>query len=294
MDVFCRTLPDPEQIEQNKLIFATFPSNVQKLFISYADKLLNSDEVRRKLPNVYDNALKLKKVANNSSELMEESKRIYYGSIQCEGVQTNKGRCKNKAYYQCKDKYLCGVHSKKYTDRQELPKDPNKKENRQKAYDEHLISVRKEAKQNFENNRYGKVICTKIRMMKECPTISEFLKVYPNYKHQNKEDGFGCSSLSPMSIGPVDTKQPGLPPAKNLENMHQGNKVFPSEVDAKGEIKKEFFATQRAWYLDPVPHRHKEKRAPLFSVWVRSSGEIVRKNYFETRQMYCTFYEQGV
>ena len=42
----------------------------------------------------------------------------------------------------------------------------------------------------------------------------------------------GCPALSPMRLGPVEHKQPGLPPAKSLENWWQAGKVYPSEADA--------------------------------------------------------------
>jgi hypothetical protein len=58
-------------------------------------------------------------------------------------------------------------------------------------------------------------------MMKNPEHIEGFLKVFPNYKHQNRQDGFGCMKLSPKYLGPVDHGQPDLPPALNIENFHQ-------------------------------------------------------------------------
>lgn len=244
----------------------------------------------------------LLKKLNSSSMLQKKRTKmtslptVYYGTQSCQATLKDGRPCRNKAYYLYQNALRCGVHSKD-PERKELPKDPNKKENRQKAIKEHAASVERAAEKNREEKKEGTVICSQMRMMKECETQPGFLKVYPNYRHQNKEDGFGCSSLSPMSIGPIDSKQPGLPIAKNLENFHQGNKVFPSEVDAKGNVKDSFFTTQKNMYLDPVPHRHKEGASgnvPLFSLWVRQNGEKVRMTYFESRQFYCTFYERGV
>lgn len=137
--------------------------------------------------------------------------------------------------------------------------------------------------------------------MKQPEHIDGFLKVFPNFKHQNRDDGFGCKSLSPKDMGPIDHGQPSLPIALNLENFHQGNKVFPSEVDQTDEEKEpleSFFVTQREMYLDPIPHRHKKeavgknKNIPVYSIWERKDHTLVKCSYFQSRQFYCTFYER--
>ena len=62
-------------------------------------------------------------------------------------------------------------------------------------------------------------------MMKPPEHIDGYLKVFPNFKHQNRKDGFGCASLSPKALGPVSD---GSRHAKNIENFHQGAKIFES------------------------------------------------------------------
>ena len=51
----------------------------------------------------------------------------FYGEEKCESIvkSTNKS-CSNLAYYKSDEKLLCGVHSRKDTKREELPKKPNK------------------------------------------------------------------------------------------------------------------------------------------------------------------------
>lgn len=124
----------------------------------------------------------------------------------------------------------------------------------------------------------------------------DFHLVFPNCYHEYRQDGFGCSSLSPMKVGPIIHGQPGLPPSYNLENFHQANKVFPNEFDTKSdEILPIFFQTQLNMYNDPKPHRHKQRGViPLFSIWVTPEGQQKRMTYFESRQLYCRFYEHGV
>lgn len=80
-----------------------------------------------------------------------------------------------------------------------------------------------------------------------------------------------------MVMGPIKHNQPGLPPALNLENMHQSNKAFTSEIGPDGNPNQQFYSTRLAMYQDPVPHRHKEssgqKNAPMYSVWVKKDGQ---------------------
>jgi hypothetical protein len=144
--------------------------------------------------------------------------KIYHGQTKC--MQLN---CNNRAYFKSQGFYMCGVHSKRDTKRKELPKMSQKQkkqrtEEKLKVENEQIEGARKE---NLENGRKGRVIMSKLRMMRNPEDIPGFLKVFPNYKHQNRQDGFGCKSLSPMSLGPVEHGQPNLPNAMNIENFHQ-------------------------------------------------------------------------
>ena len=222
---------------------------------------------------------------------------VYYNTIKCEDTYKAGGPCRNNAYYFYRGKNVCGVHSKK-EERQKLPADPEAKQKREALLKKRAKKVEKRAKRNRRKGRHGKVICTKLRMMKQPEHIDGFLKVFPNFKHQNRNDGFGCKSLSPKDMGPIDHGQPGLPISLNLENFHQGNKVFPVEVDEKKEPTERFFETQRKMYEDPEPHRHKKeavgknKNIPAYSLWRRADGTLVKCSYFESRQFYCTYYER--
>jgi hypothetical protein len=146
----------------------------------------------------------------------------------------------------------------------------------------------------------GKLMLTKLLMMRDPSPVPGFLRVYPNYKHQNKADGFGCMRLSPKWLGPVEHGQPGLPPALNIENFHQGTKVFEQELDAEGNPSELYIANRLRFYTDPVPHRHKyqgttglNKNIPIYFLWLdhRDSSEH-RLTYVESRQFYCNFYER--
>lgn len=236
---------------------------------------------------------------------------IYYGEHKCQSTYRNGKECRNNAYYSI-EKFLpvlstpttntflrCGLHSKKET-RVDLPKDPNAREKALKRIKDHATEVDRVAKINKTNNVKGKVVCSKLLIFKGFKSIPGYLNVFPNNKHQNRKDGFGCCSLSPMRLGPVIHNQPGLPDAKNIENFHQGNKCFPSEVDKKGDPKPEFYKTQIKIYEDYIPHRHKEaakgikkkKNIPLFSIWKKKTGEEKRCTYIESRKYYCRYYEQ--
>lgn len=224
---------------------------------------------------------------------------VFYGELKCSAFYKSGDHCRNNAYYIYDSKYVCGVHSNK-NNRVELPKNKDKKKITEQNYSLHLRVVEKSRQDNIKSGKKGSIICTKMQMMKPVPLIEGYLNVFPNYKHQNRKDGFGCKSLSPMSIGPIVHNQPELPICKNLENFHQNNKVFSSEVDTDGNILPVFYETQKKAYLDDTPHRHKEssksstvsKNVPLFSVWKTKDGIEKRFTYIESRQFYCNYYER--
>ena len=225
---------------------------------------------------------------------MATSSQTYYGENRCQ-----KEGCRNKAYYLCNELNVCGVHSKKGP-RSELPHRPadqakQLKEQQRQREDEIIEQAHLD---NERAGRRGQVVLSRLLMMREPESIPGFRKVFPNYKHQNRTDGFGCRSLSPMFLGPVKHGQPGLPDALNIENFHQSGKVFREEVDAQGNPTALYYENRLKFYLDPVPHRHKysgtekNKNIPLYFIWVDKTGQEHRLNYIESRQFYCTFYER--
>jgi hypothetical protein len=249
---------------------------------------------------VLENKKKMKQMEEEvvKQEEKEEKKIIYYGEQECSAIKANKQKCNNKGYYLYQDNIRCGVHSKKDF-RETLPKNPNKDRDKKDLILKRQEIVERKAKENFNNGKKGDVILTKLYMMKEPLHIDGYLKVFPNYKHQNRVDGFGCKSLSPKDIGPIHHNQPGLPVGLNLENVFQGNKVFRSEIDREGNPLPIFYETQRKMYSDPIPHRHKEvakqikgnKNVPLYSVWKLPNGKELHLSYYESREIYCKFYE---
>ena len=210
----------------------------------------------------------------------------YYAEKTCEARKGSGEACTNKAYYEFLNKLYCGVHCKDAS-RKELPKNPNKEMDRQRVIETHIHEV---FKLSASHGGLGKVTCRKMRMMKEVELMSGYLNVFPNFKHQNRKDGYGCKELSPMSLGPVHHMQPGLPPSLNIENYHQGNKYFQQETI------EQFLAKRQEMYLDPIPHRHKYDKkigyTPLFCVHVDPTGMARGYSYRESRYFYCHFYEK--
>ncbi len=232
---------------------------------------------------------------------------VYHGSLPCQAKKACDGKaCTNMAYYKEGSLYLCGVHSdtKKRT---QLPKDKDEKRRKLTLISEHQTRVEEKAKNNVENGLQGFIQCQKMKMMKEVPLVEDFTNVFPNNKHENRIDGIGCASLSPMRLGPVVHRQRGLKNALNIENYHQFNKVWPSEVDKDGDPSKEWQKRQKEGYADPEPHRHKfsakemsnERKAvngknrnqPLYSVHRTIDGKERRFSYVESRYFYCKAYE---
>jgi hypothetical protein len=198
--------------------------------------------------------------------------------------------CANKAYYEQNGLYLCGTHSNGI--RVQLPKatSEEKKEAQLERLTDHMASLTLNSQAARVYNRQGRVILFKMHHRKAVQFVDGYLNVFPNYNHETRKDGYGCASLSPMSLGPVDHGQPGLPVSQNLENFHQGNKFYP------GEDPKVFQISRLAFYNDVVPHRHKFTSAdkPLYSVWIDKQGVEHHIDYVTSRQFYCTLYERLV
>lgn len=220
----------------------------------------------------------------------------YYGENQCQ-----REGCSRNAYYVYENEtnVLCGMHSRATKRRKfKLRPDPRLHEKRMKLLAERETLVENAAHANRIKGATGHVIVAKLNMMKQPPHKDGYRKVFPNFKHQNRVDGYGCKALSPMALGPVQHGQDGLPDAMNIENYHQFNKVFPNEVDSNGDPLPIFFERQLQGYLDRTPHRHKfplhmmkqlgqgNKNTPLFSL---HDGK--RYTYVESRQFYCKQYE---
>ncbi len=208
----------------------------------------------------------------------------YYGDTKCQKIystKTNKSQlCKNNAYVRMGQEYFCNVHCKD-PDKIELKKRSakEKKEMQQKLLDDHKKTIKDARKENKENNQFGKIILTKLKMMKTVVLVPGYLNVFPNFKHDNRSDGFGCKSLSPKFMGPITSdilfKLFNYRPvgsavivAQTIEGYHQYNKVFPFEVkctrkETKSDICKiyfllpEFFKIQKKGYMSKDPWRHK-------------------------------------
>jgi hypothetical protein len=219
---------------------------------------------------------------------------MYYGETNCSGVTAKGTPCHNKAYYSVGGIYRCGVHSKK-GERIDLKRNPNAK---QLASLE--IATRKARVDEVatENSTAGNVIVTKLGFMKKPEYVDGHMCIFPNYKHQKREDGFGCASLSPKSLGPVDHGMPDIPPARSIENYHQYAKVFPSEVDEDGEPLPETIEERIEGYASSVPMRHKPaakgKNIPMYSLYYDKAGNPHKYTYLQCRYFYCHWYERLV
>jgi len=227
----------------------------------------------------------------------------YYGEKQCQGTIKSKNTpCNNFAYFLSNNQFLCGVHSKKDKNRQKLPKNPNKAKIFLEKMKKRNLEIRNAKVLNKNAGKSGHVICSKLRMMKMPDYIKGYLNIFPNYKHQNRKDGFGCARLSPKSLGPIMHSMPNLPPAKNLENYHQFAKFWKFELDKDNQILDKYIKARAKAYQDPIPYRHKYDRKtlkqcnnniniPEFSVYYTKDGKERRYSYLQCRYFYCHYYE---
>lgn len=224
----------------------------------------------------------------------------YFGESICSAIikKTN-NPCEKKAYYISKGKLFCGTHSR-MLEREVLPKNPNETQMKNDANNKIKLDADEQAKRNRELGRTGTIKLYRMLMFGDPIVEKGYYNIFPNFKHGPRKDGKGLPMLSPKSIGPIDHGQPGLPMALNLENFHQANKVFPSEVE-NGDPTPEWYETQLKMYKDPIPHRHKasavgegtKKNVPLYSIWRNETGNH-KISYIESRQFYCTFYQKAV
>lgn len=230
-------------------------------------------------------------------------KMAFYGEENCSSQYADGRNCTNVAYYRFDGELRCGLHSKNKgddkDDRVKLPSNPNKWEiiedeikRRQSVADKHAE----------QNNGVGLVKCQKLKMMKN-PVFSNdtFMAVFPNFKHENRKDGFGCSELSPKSLGPVEHKMKNVPVALNLENYHQGSKFFSTDVDTEDRPTIEGIRLRNNIYRSEIPFRHKhtlislDSKIPLYSLYRSLKTNKYRKYlYIECRFFYCYWYEKLV
>lgn len=216
----------------------------------------------------------------------------FYGETKCMAILASgkfKGnQCKNGAYWKAGDRLLCGMHSKGL-EKEKLPKNPNAGKLKIEKK-KHLLKLAQEWKGG------KKITLTKLKMMREPEREEGSYGIYPNFKHGGKSiDEIGFPTLSPKWAWVPVHGMKGVPQAYNIENFHQGSKMF----------KKEGFKERRdAMFLDETPWRHKfqkfpelkapkgNKNIPICSVFYDSKGNKKKYNYLQCRYFYCHFYEQ--
>jgi hypothetical protein len=229
----------------------------------------------------------------------------YYGESTCEKVIG----CRKKAYYTSSGKPACGIHSKVDAKRKGLPKNPDKAKNEllqlEQAYQLALSSA-------DLNRERGKMSLRRLGMMKPVPMVDGFFTVLPNNKALPKGRViWAMNELSPMQLGPVKHTQPGINPAMNIENFHQFNKVFQSEINpATGNPHEAWYTRRDKGYADSVPHRHKlgptkeahmkaagiapggNANACAYSIYIAPDGTEYHFDYVSSRVFYCTYYDR--
>ncbi len=224
------------------------------------------------------------------------SHKVFSGESIC-----SKKDCNRKAYYRSAGLIFCGYHADRNR-RVHLQHNPNRRVQRDALLHEHRATIEQAAVQNRARGRRGRLTCCKMRMMQNPELVAGWQLVFPNNRHGVRADGLGCPSLSPMRLGPVEHRQPGLPDALSIENYHQYNKHFP-----QFESLHQFRELRTKAYCDPVPHRHKYASAkikaankqfvnglnvPACSVHLDAGGHERRYSYLESRFFYCYWYER--
>ncbi len=226
----------------------------------------------------------------------------YAGEAVCEETFKSKNTpCTNKAYFIKDGKHVCGVHNKGGKFVRKMAENPNKELNYTRELAARTIEIEAVAAINKANGDLGNVTVSKMYMMKNPEYHTGYLNVFPNYKHQNRRDGFGCARLSPKSLGPVIHNMPGLPDAASIENYHQFSKFWKFELDDDGNILEKYKLVRIKGYTsEPMRHKYDKKilekynnnvNIPEFSMYYDKDGNEHRYSYIESRYFYCHFYE---
>lgn len=212
-----------------------------------------------------------------SSSSREGESAYTYGGQQCSAITQYGVQCECKSYFLQNGLPYCGKHSSREI-RLALPAGSRKRP----SIPDHVWEV---ASQNVINHAKGRIICTRMVMRRPVPEKEGYLKVFPNHGHQYRKDGFCCTSLSPISLGPV--YHFGMS-ATCLENFWQGSKYFSFETQHDYETKRdELFA-------DPQGRTHKYGKddKPIYAIFLNSRGEPQQYDNLNSRYFYCRLYEQ--
>lgn len=227
----------------------------------------------------------------------------FAGEHICTGSFADGRACTAKAYFITKQKALrCGRHSKDGC-RTKLPVNEEAKE---RKYAEILASAEKAMQRNARLGQVGQVTLGEKMQMRQNPVCPEgWLMVFPNFQHGGRRDGWGIPSLSPKYMGPVDSRMPGVPVARTLEQFWQNCKCFPFEVDKQGNPTPSFYSVRdrqmTEFQKNPDRHKFPDLRArlgkhanvniPLFHLFFDASGKERRFAYIDARPFYCCWYE---
>jgi hypothetical protein len=211
--------------------------------------------------------------------------------------------CAYRARYRTREgRPVCGIHAREKDKERQIPDHPRNivRGGRSiKQLEEHLQSLERAASANRRRGRRGSVTYgTAPGALAAVSLLPGVLNVFPNAGHAGRRDGLGISALSPDLMGPVEHRQPRLPPAASIQNFEQGNRVFPWATREDGSPSERFRENQLALYADvncrgsAVSAFGTESEA-LYSVWTDpATGEERRFNCVESRQFYCTYYER--
>lgn len=174
--------------------------------------------------------------------------------------------------------------------------------------------IERAAKVNRKNGLSGDVIMGRIvNYYTRVDYTSGYLAVYPNDSRPPAgSEGLWLPGLSPKRLGPVVSREPGVPDATSIEALHQASRVFEHERDEDGSLLPSWYADRDEYLTDPAraTWRHKfgatkpDHLAYLKSIGasdhktksihIGSNGEEVSLNYVQNRWWYCSAYEELV
>ena len=227
--------------------------------------------------------------------VFEKESMFFCGEENCQITVARTGLpCNKKAYYLQNDKLCCGTHSS-FDLRKNLPERSIKDLIERSDYRTHLKSVIETRNENLREGITGKVTLSKMETGKFPRMIPGYFNVFPLYDEGDREDGFVCSGLSPMYMGPFETNQPGHLPVQNLENFRQGNKVFLHNIKQESSVYMlSLWHNRMKFYANKIPHSQnlQENNKLFYTLLYDLEGNSRTYGIVESRYFYCRMYSE--
>jgi hypothetical protein len=203
------------------------------------------------------------------------------------------GKCVRTAYFLSptgSESGRCAFHGGMWKERKLLPLDESAKEVECARQDATVLLA---TKYNCAVGRKGSLeFYNMLPVERVVPRKGAVAVFFGPNKHNI---GWDISSLCPNRVGPIDHRQPGLPPAVNLDHWYNGSKWFKDRTRDEFESwRRTMYTNLELHYPETVKSTQGKDIEPNWFVWVDREGNEKKLDRLSARQAYCTLYERAV